>query len=70
MKRIPLNVIKRMYKKAGAKRVNQQALMALADILAEITLHLGERSIMLAQHAKRKTVKKQDIMLAKTEIWG
>ncbi len=68
--RIPLAVIKRIYKKAGAKRVNEQALMALADILAEITLHLGERSADLALHAKRKTVKKEDVILAKTEIWG
>ena len=67
---MPTNVVKRIMKKGDVDKSTIKAKRALSDILWEITRMVTERSLALAKHAKRKTVKKEDVMLAKSEIWG
>ena len=66
----PKATIKKLMESAGVKKSTEKAKTELGDILWEITKMISERAIVLAKHAKRKTVKKEDIMLAKREIWG
>ncbi len=66
----PKNVVKRIMKKGDVQKSTDKAKTSLGDILWEITRMITERSIALAKHAKRKTIKKEDVMLAKSEIWG
>ena len=55
-------------RKAGAERVSNSAAKALAEIMMEIGTEISVEAIKLAKHAKRKTVKKEDIELAKQII--
>ncbi len=57
-----------LIKSAGAERVSESAAKALAEILMEIGMEVSTEAIKLARHAKRKTVKKEDIELAKRVI--
>ncbi len=66
----PKSSLKRILKKADVNKSTEKAKEVLGDILWEICRMITERSIALAKHAKRKTIKKEDIMLAKSEIWG
>ena len=56
--------MKRLIKKAGAKRVSADAAAALAATLNEESLLILHEAKDLAKHAGRKTVMKQDIKLA------
>jgi len=66
----PMSTAEKLLKNAGAKRVSESAKRLFSDVLSEITLQLITRACMLAKHAGRKTVTKEDILLAKQEIWG
>lgn len=70
MDTLPNAPIGRIMKKAGAERVTNGAVATLTEILSEIVIHITERSVLLAEHAKRKTVTAEDVALAKYEIWG
>ncbi|MEO0248169.1 MAG: histone family protein [candidate division WOR-3 bacterium] len=62
---LPLAPVARIMRKAGAERVSEDAVKALADILKERAETLTEDAIALAKHAGRKTVTAEDIHLAK-----
>ena len=66
----PKNVVKKIMKKGDVSKSTDKAKSTLGEILWEIIRMITERSMALAKHAKRKTVKKEDVMLAKSEIWG
>ena len=55
--------------KVGAKRISDKAKKTLVELLEEIGIQISERALMLANHAKRKTVKEEDIKLSKKDIW-
>jgi len=61
---IPLAVVERILRKAGAERVSEEAKKAFRDEVEEIVESIAERAVELAKHAKRKTVKVEDIKLA------
>ena len=61
---IPYAPVERLIRSAGADRVSETAGVALANILEQYGLEIAEEAIKLAQHAKRKTVKAEDIKLA------
>lgn len=61
---LPLAAMERLLKKAGAQRVGEDAKKALKDLLEEIGEEIGEKSIKLAKHSGRKTIKAADIKLA------
>jgi len=61
---LPLAAMEKLLKKSGADRVSEGAKVAMKDILEEIAEDIGERSVKLAMHSGRKTVKASDVKLA------
>ena len=59
-----LAVMNRVIKKAGTERVSDEASDTLRTILEEIANNLSKTAIDLANHAGRKTIKSDDILLA------
>lgn len=65
MKGIPLAAMERLLKKAGAHRVSEDAKAALKDALEAFAEKIGKEAAEYASHAGRKTVRAEDINLAK-----
>jgi histone H3/H4 len=61
---IPLAVMKRLIKSAGADRVSDLAASALGELLEDYGVAVSQKAMKLARHAKRKTVTLKDIKLA------
>jgi len=57
--------MEKLLKKAGADRVSDKAKEALREVLEEYAEKIGERAIKFARHSGRKTIKAEDIKLAK-----
>ena len=57
-----------IFKKAGAERVGDDAAKALSEVLMEIGLKVASESVKLAKHAKRKTVKREYVSLARRVV--
>ncbi len=51
-------------RKSGADRVSTSAINEMMNILLEMTDHIATDAIAAARHAKRVTVKREDIVLA------
>lgn len=49
-------------------RVSKPALKAISQILEEVGLKLAKEAVVLCRHAGRKTVKKEDIEMAKSRV--
>ena len=56
---------KKILIESGAKRVSDDAAVELADLLNKIAYSISNKAIKLSAHAKRTTIKKSDIDLAK-----
>jgi histone H3/H4 len=56
--------VDKIIRKAGAERVSEGAIMAVADYLEEFGVDLAKEAAALAQHAGRKTVRAEDVRLA------
>ena len=56
--------VRRIFKRAGAKRVSDKAALELAQLLEAKTRQVAEEAKKLALHANRRTVLKRDIKLA------
>ncbi|MCW1296155.1 MAG: NFYB/HAP3 family transcription factor subunit [Candidatus Parvarchaeota archaeon] len=65
---LPLATMEKIIKKGGAERVGEDAKQALAEVLEEIAIQISARAATLAKHAGRKTIKLEDIEIAKKEI--
>lgn len=55
---------KKILKDAGADRVGDDAASEFADALNKLSYSIAKKAVSLAAHAKRKTVKKEDVDLA------
>lgn len=64
MVEIPVATVDRIMRKAGAKRVSEEAAKAMAELIEEKALEIAAEAIKLAEHAGRKTVRDVDIRLA------
>lgn len=60
---LPLAVIERIARKAGARRISAKAIKELAKTVEELGLELALEAAQVARHAKRKTILKHDIKL-------
>ena len=68
MVELPVAAIDRVIRKSGAKRVSEDAAVALAEILEERALQIAAEASKLAEHAGRRTVRDVDVRLAAKRI--
>jgi histone H3/H4 len=61
---LPIAPVERIVRNAGADRVSEDASIELAKVLEEYGLEVSRDAISLAKHAKRTTIKEEDIRLA------
>ncbi|MBI2652765.1 NFYB/HAP3 family transcription factor subunit [Candidatus Woesearchaeota archaeon] len=61
---LPLAAMEKILKQGGAERVSDKAKVALKNAIEDIANEIAVKSIKLAVHAGRKTVKAEDIKLA------
>jgi histone H3/H4 len=64
---LPLAAMEKLLKQGGAERVSDKAKVALKNAIEDIAYEIATKSIKLAVHAGRKTVKAEDIKLAVKE---
>ncbi len=58
----------RLCKKAGAKRVSEEAAKELARVLGEIGIKIAKEAWDYATYAGRKTIKEEDIEIAVRKV--
>jgi histone H3/H4 len=58
---LPVAPVSRLIREAGASRVSEGARDALAEVLESYGLDVAREAVGWAHHAKRKTVKSEDI---------
>ncbi len=56
---------RKILKDAGAERVSDSAALELSELVDRYAYSLAKKAVSLAAHAKRKTIQKADIDLAK-----
>ena len=61
---IPKASVARILMKAGAKRVSQDAVDTLTDVLTDIGIKISSRAAEISKHSGRKTVHEGDVRLA------
>ena len=65
---LPVLPFERILKKAGARRVSQDALEEFATIMEEKLYAIAKEAGILAKHAGRKTIIAEDVRIAKRRI--
>jgi len=65
---LPVLPFERILKKAGAKRVSQDALEEFAMVMEERLYAIAKEAAILAKHAGRKTIIGEDVRIAKRRI--
>jgi len=65
---IPAAPMVEILKMAGAERVSEKAAKAMADILLDKAMELSKDAVRFCKHAGRKTIKIEDIDLARKNI--
>jgi histone H3/H4 len=60
----------RLCEKAGADRVSEAAARELAKVLEEVGVKIAKEALDYAVHARRKTVKAEDIEIATRKVLG
>ena len=66
---LPTASVDKLIRKAGAHRVSEGAAKELSAHLEDMAIEVAREAITLAEHAGRKTVKAEDIELAKRRIF-
>ncbi|MDI9616304.1 MAG: histone family protein [Methanothrix sp.] len=65
---LPVAPVARLIRMAGAKRVSEDASIELAAILENYGIEIAKEAIDWANHAKRKTVRAEDIKEAAKRV--
>ena len=60
----------RLCKKAGADRVSEAAAEELARVLEDIGIKIAKEALDYSMHARRKTIKTDDIEIAARKVMG
>jgi len=55
-------------KQAGAERVSEPAAHAMAAVIKDVAFDIAKDAVKFAKHAGRKTVKREDIELARKSV--
>lgn len=55
-------------RKNGAERVSEKAAREMAEVLMDVANDLAKDAVRFAAHAGRKTIKREDIALARKEL--
>ena len=63
-----LSAMYRILKKSGAERVSDESADELRRIIEDIATEIAKNAVDMAKHAKRKTVKAEDIKLASKSL--
>jgi histone H3/H4 len=63
-----LAAMHRIIKKAGAERVSDSALTELRFALEDIGLKIAKEALDFTKHARRKTVRVEDIQIAVRKV--
>ena len=64
VKDFPLSPLEKVARKAGAERVSSSALDEMKVALLEISEKIAVEAVAACHHAKRVTVKREDIKMA------
>jgi|YelNatPaOPRAMG01_1025707.scaffolds.fasta_scaffold29332_2 histone H3/H4 len=62
--KIKKNTLLKLARKSGIKRISKEALTEIENFILELTEKVSKKAIEFANHAKRMTVKKEDVELA------
>ena len=62
---ITKSTAKKILLEAGAERVSDDAVIEFSEMINKYAYRIAKKAVALSAHAKRKTVKKEDINLAK-----
>lgn len=65
---LPLAPLERILKKAGAKRVSEDALKEFSNILEDKLTKIATEAALLAKHAGRKTIIDEDVRAARRKL--
>lgn len=61
---LPLAAIERITRRAGIKRISMEAIKEVEKTVSELGNEVAMESANMAKHAGRRTIKKEDILLA------
>lgn len=64
MANISIRSVENLLKKAGCKRISVESCEVLRNYLENVVLNLGQKAWVYAKHAKRRTLLKDDVLLA------
>jgi len=64
VKDFPMSPLERVMRKGGAERVAASAIDEMRSVMLEIAERISMDAIAACKHAKRTTVKREDIALA------
>jgi len=64
MPSISMRSVELLLKKAGCKRISVESCEMLRNYLENVALNVGQKAWVYSKHAKRRTLLKEDILLA------
>ena len=64
VKDFPLSPLEKIARKAGAERISQGALNEMKVALLEMSDKVAQEAVAACHHAKRVTIKREDIQMA------
>ena len=67
---IAVAAMHRLCRKAGAGRVSEAAARELAKVLEEVGVKIAKEALDYAVHARRRTVKSEDVEIAARKVLG
>jgi histone H3/H4 len=65
---LPQTPFERILKKAGAKRVSQEALEEFSKVMEDKLMKIASEAALFAKHAGRKTTIAEDIRMARRKF--
>ena len=63
-----MSAMYRILKKSGAERVSDESANELRRVIEEIAAVIAKNAVDMSVHAKRKTVKAEDVKLASKQF--